>query len=97
MSQPEQQPQNQTEVLSAEVSNEEKVTIVAQRVIDGAFRNWVENAGLHPSRVQDVLNSAENNPKGLLKGNERNRVMRQADIAIATSYRSIENLDRVES
>ena len=94
MSQPEQQPQKQTEVLPVEVSNEEKVMVVARRVIDGAFRSWVENAGLHPSRVQDILNSSEGNPKGLLKGNERNRVVRQADIAIKATYEAIEDLDQ---
>lgn len=85
MTQPENKPQQphqwDIDVLSDDYENNPKV-MEMERFVINTFHKWVGDAGLHSSRIGDVLNAAPGNPKGLLKGTERSRVIRSANIAL---------------
>ncbi len=71
-----------TSIVSDEYENNSLV-MEAEKIVFDVFRSWVKESGVHESRVDDIVNRPTEVPKSLLLGNERNRVLRTANIALA--------------
>lgn len=81
---PDQPPKPKHPDLDVESNLDENDHLVmeAEQFVLSTFRDWVKQSGLHESRERDVLNAPTDQPKSLLLGNERNRVLRVANKAL---------------
>jgi hypothetical protein len=90
--QPELTPEQQisqwdVNVIATDDGEDQPWVIIMEKFVQTTFREWVKSAGLHESRENDVLYLPSDNPRSLLKGNERNRVIRAANIALGDAYK----------
>lgn len=88
MSQPENQPQQpakwDVDVITTDVEDEASHpwVLLMEQYVKSTFHEWIKKGGLHESRVDDIINQSPDKLLSKFQGNERDRVLRYANIAL---------------